>query len=70
MTSSNRVYIYGVTPDGEKEFMETVLDLKGARSSCAKYLRMFPERFNCMKYGTAIQLHDGGMLTFCKGDFL
>lgn len=68
MTSSNRVYIYGVNPDGCKEFMETVLDMRGARSSCSKYLGMFPERFDHMEYGTAIQLHDKDMSIFEKGD--
>lgn len=45
MVSSNRVYMYGVTEDGAKEFLHTSLDVPGAVAFIQKHRKLFGNRF-------------------------
>jgi len=43
---SERVYVYGYTKDGGKEFLHTFLDSRGAKGYAAKHRALFGDRFS------------------------
>jgi hypothetical protein len=45
MVTSLRVYAYGVTKDGVKEFIHTSLDVPGAISFLQKHRKLFGDRY-------------------------
>ncbi len=51
MTSSNRVYVYGVTPEGNREFLHTTLDKPSAKAFAQKHRELF-DRYSQYFYKT------------------
>ena len=45
MTFKSRYYAFGITPEGDKEFLHTLLDPEGAIAFLQKHRKLFGNRF-------------------------
>lgn len=50
----SRIYIFGVHPDGYREFLHTTLDRQGAVDYIVKFKGAFPTTFFKFVYGNLI----------------
>lgn len=55
MVLSQRVYVYGINPDGTEEFLVTELDMRAAKGYCEKHAKIFKHRFVSYQYGLPSQ---------------
>jgi len=45
MTFKSRYYAFGITPEGDKEFLHTLLDPEGAIAFLQKHRKLFGDRY-------------------------